>query len=224
MKLYLSKFSNKQKGIFVIVFILAICSSLFLVSKIKKQNQIPVKTAQIEYKNPKAESDQDYSEWKIYENKRYGYSIKYPETWKMFVDEEETDFLDVSLAENQTARQGGVVFWSNKDNINYTEESKPDDFHLLGLLIYEKPDTDLNQYANLLGFSAETGTQSIPFEADNLVGKEFFSVGAIENEPRSAVIFKEEDRFFVFHLGFIGDDAQTLKTMEEIVGSFHIEE
>ena len=209
MKLYLSKFSNKQIIIFIIAIILLICLGWFLVGKIKNQNQDPLETAPIEYKNPKEENAQNYSQWKVYENKKYGYNIKHPNTWNIFSDE----------AENE-----GAVFWSNKDNINYTEESKPDDFHLLGLLIYEKPDTDLNQYANLLGFNDETGTQSIPFEADNLVGKEFFSVGATENEPRSAIIFKNENRFFVFHLGFIGDDAQTLKTMEEIVGSFHIGE
>ena len=56
------------------------------------------------------------------------------------------------------------------------------------------------------------------------MGKEFFSVGATENEPRSAIIFKNENHFFVFHLGFVGDNAETLKIMEEIVGSFHIGE
>lgn len=209
MKTYLSKFSNKQTVIFIVAILLAIFLGWFLVGKIKKQNQAPAETAQIEYKNPKAENAQDYSQWKVYENKKYGYILKYPDNWKIFSDE----------AENE-----GAVFWSNKDNIEYTEGTKPDDFHLLGLLIYEKADVDLNEYADLLGFSSETGAQSIPFEAANLVGKEFFSVGATENEPRSAIIFKKENRFFVFHLGFVGDDAQTLKTMEEIVGSFRVGE
>jgi len=209
MKAYLSKFSNKKTIIFVVAIILVVCLGWFFLGKIKKPNQVPAETAQIEYKNPKAENAENYSQWKVYENKKYGYSLKYPDNWKIFSDE----------AENE-----GAVFWSNKDNINYTDESKPDDFHLLGLLIYEKADVDLNEYADLLGFSPETGVQSIPFESSNLVGKEFFSVGATENEPRSAIIFKNEKRFFVFHLGFIGDDAETLKTMEEIVGSFHIEE
>jgi len=109
---------------------------------------------------------------------------------------------------------------SNKDNINYTQESKPDDFNLLGLLIYENTDTDLNQFASTFGFTEETGAESIPFEAENLLGKEFFSIGATEKNPRSAIIFKNENRFFVFHLGFVGDDIETLKTMERIAGTF----
>lgn len=222
MVFFLSKFSRKKIAFFVGVGIILLAVLVLVILKtVQSQKNIQTKTTEIEYKNPKTESGQEYSEWKIYENKKYGYSLKYPADWNIFSDEGESDFSEINLEENQLVKQGGAVFWSNKDSIDYMQESKPEDFRLLGLLIYEKSDIDLNQYANLLGFNVEMGTQSIPFEADNLVGKEFFSVGATENEPRSAIIFKDENRFFVFHLGFVGSNTETLKTMEEIVGSFH---
>jgi len=220
MSFFLSKFSHKKSILVVGVIILAFFLSGVILKVFQNKKNLQVKTTEIEYKNPKTEKGQDYSEWKIYENEKYGYRLKYPADWSIFNDEGESDFSDITLDENQSIKQGGAVFLSNKDNINYTQESKPDDFNLLGLLIYENTDTDLNQFASTFGFTEETGAESIPFEAENLLGKEFFSIGATEKNPRSAIIFKNENRFFVFHLGFVGDDIETLKTMERIAGTF----
>lgn len=218
-------FSKKRIALLIVgavVFVPLLIWGGLEMAKIRKpsQNQREV----VQYKDPVLSDDQEESIWTTYRNEKYAYQIKYPADWHIFTEEADTDFFAMRSDDGQAMKQGGAVFWSNKDNINYTEESKPEDFRLLGLLIYEKLDTDLNQYANFLGFNDETGVQSIPFKADNLVGKEFFSIGTTEKEPRSAVIFKKENRFFVFHLGFIGENAQTLKIMEEIVGSFHLAE
>jgi hypothetical protein len=54
------------------------------------------------------------------------------------------------------------------------------------------------------------------------MGKEYISVGTTETEPRTAIIFKDNNRFYVFHLGFIGNDKEAMKTMEQIVGTLHV--
>jgi hypothetical protein len=179
-------------------------------------------TETVQYKDSQSFNAQETSQWLTYQNNTYNLQIQYPADWHVFIDEAEADFADLELDDSQAVKQGGAVFWSNKDNIDYTEETKSDDFHLLGLVLYEKPDTGLDDFAQFLGFTNEVETQQIVFKADNVIGKEYISVGATEAEPRAAIIFKDNDRFYAFHLGFIGNDPETLKTMENIVGSFHL--
>jgi hypothetical protein len=187
------------------------------------RKQLSSQPASIEYKDPGTDETATTAQWQSYDNGPYGYEVRYPADWHVFTDEAETDLTETAL-DGQKLKRGGSVFWSNKDNIDYTEETKPDDFRLLGLMVYEKPDTGLDDLAKLLGFTDAAGTQSLPFKAGNIMGKEYVSVGPDDNEPRTAVIFKDADRFYVFHLGFIGNDKEALKAMEEIVGTFRVGE
>lgn len=174
----------------------------------------------VQYKDPKVENVEAYAQWPTYDNKKYNYQLKYPTDWHVFSDEAEADFTDQSLG-GTAVKQGGSIFFSNKDSLDYTQETKPDDFHLLGLMLYEKQDSGIDDFSKLLGFTEATGVSNIVFKADNLVGKEYVSVGATDSEPRVAIIFKNNDRFYVFHLEFSGSDPEVLKNMEKIVGSFH---
>ena len=147
--------------------------------------------------------------------------MKYPPDWHVFSDDAEVNLTERKL-NGETIKQGGSLFFSNKDNLDYTQESKPADFHLLGLMVYEKPNTTLDDFAKLLGFTEATGTQSLVFQANNLTGQEYTSVGATDSEPRVAIIFKNNDTFYVFHLEFTGGDQNVLKSMEEIVGTLQV--
>jgi hypothetical protein len=176
----------------------------------------------VQYKDPQAEGKEKLSSWQTYENPKYGYRVRYPADWHIFSDEAESDFSERELSENQKAKQGGAVFWSNRDSLDYTDENRPADFRLLGLVLYEKPDSDISDLAKRLGFTEGTGASDLIFKAKSLAGKEYVSFGIDDNQPRSAVIFKNGDRFFVFHFGFVGTDQESLKKMEEVAGSLEI--
>ena len=205
-------------GIIVLVLLLFGIWKKFLVKNNFKQQP----TVAVEYKNPKAENADAYAQWQAYDNKKYAYQMKYPADWHIFSDDAEADFSDQTLPDGTVVKQGGSVFWSNKDDINYTEENKPADFHLLGLIVYEKPNTAVDDFAKLLGFTEATGTESLVFQSSNLVGKEYISVGATDSDPRVAIIFKNNDTFYVFHLEFTGGDQNVLKNMEEIAGTLQV--
>jgi hypothetical protein len=78
----------------------------------KVQPQKPVAT---EYKDPKSGNADIYSQWQTYENKKYNFQMKYPADRHIFSDDGETEFSDQDLGNGQTVKQGGSVFFSNKD-------------------------------------------------------------------------------------------------------------
>lgn len=216
----------KNKKIIIIVGVLVVLLAVifgvwkFLVYKKTTQEQ----NIAVEYKEPTAENKAEIESWQKYENDVYKYQISYPNNWHIFVDEAKTEFAEVSLGDSETVAQGGTVFWSNKDNIEYTQEDKPEDFLLLGMMMYEKNNTNLDDFAKLLGFTEELQTSSVIFKADNVEGKEYISMGATEKDPRVAIIFQKNNNFYVFHLGFVGENQENLKVMEGIVGSLRIVE
>ncbi|MFZ2154342.1 MAG: hypothetical protein WAV16_03880 [Candidatus Moraniibacteriota bacterium] len=187
---------------------------LVLPKKVTKQSS----TAN-QYKEVSVESKKEIATWKKYKNDRYKYQISYPNNWYIFEDEANSDFAEVNLGENGIARQGGTVFFSNKDSIAFTQENKPADFLLLGMLIYEKTDTSLDDFAKILGFTQELQSSSVVFKAGNIEGKEYVSLGIDDKNPRIAIIFQKNNNFYVFHLGFVGESQENLKVMEEMVGS-----
>lgn len=214
----------KNKRIAIIVIAALIFSillfgarNLLVTKELDKQNVISV-----EYKEPALENAKAIAEWETYKNDTAGYGVKYPLDWQVFDEEANSDLAEVEISDEVTLKQGGSVFWSNKDSIEYTEEDKPEDFLLLGLVTYKKSGTSLGDFAKILGFTAEVESSSVMFKANNIVGGEYVSIGVNEENPRVAIIFKDKDHFYVFHLGFIGSNQEALKIMEEIVGSFRI--
>lgn len=178
------------------------------------------KNISVEYKEPVSGNEAEVASWKEYKNDAYKYQISYPNDWHIFTEEADSDFAELKLDDGDTVKQGGAVFFSNKDNIDYTQENKPEDFLLLGMMVYEKTNTNLDDFAKLLGFTQEVQSSSVVFKADNIAGKEYISMGATEKDPRVAIIFQKDNKFYVFHLGFIGEDQENLKVMEGMVGSF----
>jgi len=203
--------------------LLVLIAVIFGMWKWNSPKQItPPKSTPIQYKETSLETKTEISTWQKYENDLYKYQINYPNNWHIFTEEAKADFTDVTLENNEIAKQGGTVFWSNKDNIDYTQENKPQDFLLLGMMVYEKANTQLDDFAKLLGFTQELQSSSIIFKATNIEGKEYISLGVTEKDPRVAIIFQKDNNFYVFHLGFIGDNQENLKVMEEIVGSLSL--
>ena len=212
---------NNRKIVIIVVVLISVVAVIFGLWKWmtpKKINQ--QQPASIEYKEITLENKKEIADWKKYENDLYKYQISYPNDWHIFADEANLEFSELKLNDETSVRQGGTVFWSNKDNINYTQENKPSDFLLLGLMIYEKNEGSLAEFANFLGFTQEVQSSSIAFKADNIEGKEYISMGTNEENPRIAIIFKKDNNFYVFHLGFVGENQENLKVMEGIVGSF----
>lgn len=216
---------NSKKRIILIVVGLIIAALIFITWRLLGSNGATQQQIVYgKYKKPSLENRKEVSLWKEYKNVSLNYDLKYPNNWYVFDEEKDFDFWEVPLDENFIVEQGGAVFWSNKENINFTEENLPKDFLLLGLITYRKAGIELESFAEALGFTDSVGSDSLSFEADGVVGREYFSLGTTDEEPRVVIIFKKDDVFYVFHLGFVGDDRVNLESMEKIVGSFHFKE
>jgi len=212
----------KHKKIIIISFavIVLIILALGAWKVLNTEKPIPKQSTPVEYKELTQEDKKSTTDWKIYKNNKFNYQINYPNDWFVFDDEAKMDFTEIKINDEASVKQGGAVFWSNKDNINYSEENKPDDFLLLGMITYQKEATELDEFAKLLGFTEEVQSSSVIFKANNITGKEYISLGTTDTNPRIAIIFKKDNNFYVFHLGFAGEDQENLKTMEKMVGSF----
>ena len=215
--------TKKKKIILIVVGTIVLILIIFGIWKkfSVKNNPKEQSAVAVEYKDPKSGNADAYSSWQTYDNKKYAFQMKYPVDWHVFADDAEADLTE-QLLNGETIKQGGSVFFSNKDNIDYTQESKPADFHLLGLVVYEKSNTEIDDFARILGFTEATGTDNLVFQANKTTGKEYVSVGATDSEPRVAIIFKNNDTFYVFHLEFTGGDQEVLKNMENIVGTLQV--
>lgn len=216
---------KNKKIIIISIALVALAIVVFSIWKeTAPKNTNSQKSTPIEYKEISLETKAEIASWQKYENDIYQYQISYPNDWHTFTEEAKADFSDITLGENEVVRQGGTIFFSNKDSIDYTQENKPEDFLLLGLMIYEKANTSVDDFAKILGFTEEVQSSSVSFKADNIIGKEYISLGATEENPRVAIIFQKDNNFYVFHLGFVGENQENLKVMEEIVGSLRIAE
>ena len=213
---------NKKIIIISISVIVLIIVALGIWKMLHIQKPIAKKSIPVEYKELSQEDKKSTTDWKIYKNEKFNYQMSYPNDWHIFDGEANADFTELILDENEISRQGGTVFWSNKDNIGYTQENKPDDFLLLGLMIYEKTEVDLDKFANLLGFTEEVQSSNVIFKANGIDGKEYISMGTTDANPRIAIIFKKNNNFYVFHLGFVGENQENLKIMEKMAGSLHL--
>lgn len=188
-------------------------------NKENKEESLVVFSENLENKSQeKNEKEIGYTE---YVNQGYKYSIKFPDNWYMNNDLSETNLTEIEIDDEGTKMMiGGQTFWSNYENIDqYTPNNKPNDFHLLALLVYEdRKARDINDFGAKLGFNEDA--QKIEFEISNQKGVEFISAGLAKGNPRVAIIFQKESLFYVFNLGFIGGDKEAAEEMEKIAGSF----
>lgn len=155
-----------------------------------------------------------------YENQKYSYNLRFPDGWYMNSDFAESVLEKTDLDGSREILAGGQVFWSNYENINeYSPESKPENFHLLGLTIYQVDDFNFDSLALTLGFDEDAIAKKKPFEGKNTSGYEYVSFGDDEKNPEVAIMFAKNNYYFVFNLGFIGGNAQAAETMEGIVSA-----
>ncbi|HMN19230.1 MAG TPA: hypothetical protein PKA31_01375 [Candidatus Moranbacteria bacterium] len=154
-----------------------------------------------------------------YENTVYGYKLFFPESWGM-ENSESASLPSESGEDALPLKSGGYTFWSNYKDINkYDPQSKPDDFRLLSLAVYEDDAADIAAFAGKLGFVA--GSTSTSFKSDaGLDGVEYAQPGLAEGEMRICVIYAKEGKFFVFTPAFAANDQASSLIMEKIIRSF----
>lgn len=187
----------------------------------KKDGDMPLDSG---LQNSEAEQDQrsDSDAYNKYENQYYGYSVNFPLNWYLNSDSSETKLEDAGI-EGRNIMIGGQTLLSNYKNIDdYSPDQKPDDFHLLGLTIYESSDTSVDDLASVLGFDAESILKRNAFDGNGISGTEFVAVGADEKNPLVMIIFPKNQRFYVFNLGFINGDTQAAEIMENIAKTFNL--
>lgn len=151
-----------------------------------------------------------------YNNQQYAYVVAFPNTWYLNADSSETNLVSVNI-EGKSINTGGQTFWSNYKNINdYSPEQKPEDFHLLGLTIYEVQGMNTDDLAAALGFDEESVLKKTLFEGKGISGMEYVMAGIDEKNPQVMIIFQKGLRFYVFNLAFINGDSRTAEIMEGI--------
>ena len=143
MKFEIKKIFTKKRiviGIALAVLII-LAVGLFGVYKNKKiKQQLTQEGFTQDYKNPSLTNAKSESDWQAYQNSAFSYSLNYPKDWHIFADDADTTALtEVDLGNGEKAKQGSSVFWSNKDSIEYAEESRPQDFRLVGMTCMKKP-------------------------------------------------------------------------------------
>lgn len=158
-----------------------------------------------------------------YVNQGYRYSIKFPDNWYMNNDLSETKLTEKEVNDDgKKMIVGGQTFWSNYKNINdYSPQNKPDDFHILGLTIYDdKSSKNIETFARNIDF--DNDSERNPFEINGLKGIEFITTGLDSKNPRVAIIFQKDSLFYVFNLAFINGDKNVAEDMEKIVETFKL--
>lgn len=151
-----------------------------------------------------------------YNNKQYLYTITFPSDWYINSDSAEAKLEESNIGKIKVSA-GGQTFWSNYKNINdFSPEQRPEDFHLLGLTIYENIGNNIDDLAKILGFNDQEILQKNDFIGKSVSGIEYVALGESEENPQVVIIFQKEKRFFIFNLGFINGDADVAKTMEDI--------
>lgn len=159
-----------------------------------------------------------------YNNQQYGYTVAFPSTWYLNTDSSETK-LTLANIEEKNINSGGQTFWSNYKNINdYSPEQKPEDFRLLGLIIYEAQGMSTDDLAMALGFDQEAILQKTAFRGNDVSGTEYVAASVDEKNPQVMIILQKEQRFYVFNLGFINGDVQAAEVMEGIAKTFSLKE
>lgn len=152
--------NSKSAKMIVVGVVVLLVASVFLLSK-KEEKQSPAslqdqetKTQTTDTQEPASSDNQanvtenttntpsiaktetgETANWKTYSSSKYGFTIKYPEKWYVFPDE---DFIS----------------WSNYPKMDYTPGDAPSDWQTVSMGI-DKTDKSLNDYIISLGHSAE---------------------------------------------------------------------
>lgn len=155
-----------------------------------------------------------------YTNQLYGYKVAFPSAWYLNTDSSETN-LSTKNIDGKNIGSGGQTFWSNYKNINdYSPDQKPEDFHLLGLTVYEAQGISADDLATVLGYDQNSIIKKDPFQGNDISGTEYVAAGLDEKNPQVMIILTRGQRFYVFNLAFINGDVESANVMEGIVRTF----
>jgi hypothetical protein len=241
----LNGFMAKNKNIIIITAsIVLIISIIFVLTSKGKKNEVTVaelnylmsqdKQEVTKYKDPYEESKEEIRDWKEYKNDKYNYSFKYPNEWTVFTFDQ---FQPLEELEGMELKEGGYLYISNYDNqdeiqnifnqfsdLGEDENNNieiPEDFRYIGFTIFEKEATYIEDFANILNFSHEK--KDIGFKANNLIGQEYVGEGLTASNPKHAIIFQKDNKFYVFQFIFSNKDKEDLKKFEQMVSTFNLE-
>lgn len=196
---------------------------IFLIISIMLYYLFSTKSGRWSYVQEKGDvmvTERENVQFSEYENRKYGYTVRYPNNWYISSDEAESDLVTPDEESGIEYLIGGQAFWSNYANIDdYGPQDKPDDFRLLGLTIYQGNDELMADFIKKIGVS-ENATR-VSFETKNqLLGTQFIFTGLSENDLKVTVIFEKNKLFYVFKTAFINGDEKAAEIMEDIVRSF----
>lgn len=188
----------------------------------EKAEELPIE----ETIDPMKLAEESIENWQTHIDEGYGLSLRYPDNW---FSKEETDpnsFRNVTL-NGDTVELRETFLFSNYQNMDeYTPQNKPEDMRLLALIIYQKEGYSIDKLAKALGFTEERNISEsdLEFSDASIPAREFVSISATRGEPRIAIFLQRDDLFFVFNLGFTGNDQKVITQMERIVSTIEFKD
>ena len=213
---------NKLLAISIIGLLLILIIGILFLKKERKERKAEINNALNETENNSIEQKNSIT-YTEYVNQKYHYSIKFSDNWYINNDLSETRLKEKEINDDgKKVIVGGQTFWSNYKNINdYSPQNKPDDFHILGLTIYDdKSSKNIETFAKNIDFDDDSKKNFL--EINGLEGIEFIAMGLDSKNPRVAIIFQKDSLFYVFNLAFINGDKNVAEEMEKIVETFKL--
>ena len=154
------------------------------------------------------------SGWKMYENIRYSYAIKYPPNWFIDISHSEEDFSERGPIENRDWI-GGDITWSNIDLSNQKEP--PSNLQAITLLVYKTDNqTTLDDFIKTKNWSYY---KKQDVKIDGVNGLLIFTKNPENlNEVSKTVLFKTGGNIFHLSGGNISNNTSVI--MEEMLFTF----
>ncbi len=173
----------------------------------------------------------EVNDWKTYSNEKYNWKINYPENW-FVLNENSNNEIEKVVVSGKEFRTGGETYWSNYQDINQFEKTDtPADFKLLALVIYQDENKSMQEFSRHLGFIPSLEPSVVNINAKNLSGN-LYILDKIKNGEsnninniKTAAIFKQDDLFYVFHIGLTeveDKNEATIQEIKKIISTFEI--
>lgn len=151
-------------------------------------------------------SASEETDWKIYTNRKYGYSIRYPSSWYINTSQSDTDLEPMSGWGQPLAYYvGGHTEWSNYKEIPECGDcALPEDLYILYLNIHRPRPTDtIDQFIENKEFTTpwEEVKKREELQINGIDAVRLLTIdreNPTEGYRRSYTILKTEDKVFIF--------------------------
>jgi hypothetical protein len=173
------------------------------------------------------------SDWNDYSNEKYKWEISYPDNWFILDENSHSEIQEVTVS-GKKFHTGGETYWSNYQNINQFEKTDtPADFKLLALVIYRDESRSMQEFSQHLGFLPSLKPSVVDINAKNLSGN-LYILDKIKNSEsnninniKTAAIFKQNNLFYVFHIGLTEAEDKnetTIQEIKKIISTFEVQQ